>query len=211
MLPAKTSLVYAQKPLPAAETFPCSTSTTPFWRTELHPLDSHRSTPDLPDITDIAIIGSGMSGVSTAYHIIEASKTRSEVPSITILEARQLCSGATGRNGGHTKLALPHILKVLDEHGKEAAAEIGEFHVKQLDALKKLVEKEQLDCDFLLTRSFDVFMDEKQAAEELANFKRMCDAGIEVVEKNVSLIKKECIEAVSRSRQSCHCCTDNSR
>lgn len=138
-----------------------------------------------------------MSGVATAYHIIEASKKRSKCPSITILEARQLCSGASGRNGGHLKLAVPHITKVLEKHGKKVAAEIGEFHIKQIYALKEVVDREELDCDFLLTRSFDVFMDEGQAAEEEQQVKRLCEAGIEVVKKHVCQIKKQHVEAVS--------------
>lgn len=196
---ATKMMLYTQDSLPAAETFPWPTSTTPFWRTQIHPLDSHRSTPDLPATSDIVIIGSGMSGVSTAYHIIQASKKHSNETSITILEARQLCSGATGRNGGHLKLAVPHIAKVFDKHGKDAAAEIGEFHVKQIYALKEVVDKEELDCDFLLTRSFDVFMDEAQALEEEQKVRRLCEAGIDPVKNHVNLIKKEYVESVSHT------------
>lgn len=35
----------------------------------------------------------------------------------------------------------------------------------QVRAMKAVIEKEELDCDFLVTRSFDVFFDEGQAAE----------------------------------------------
>lgn len=138
-----------------------------------------------------------MSGVSTAHHIIEASKKHANQPSITILEARQLCSGATGRNGGHLKLAVPHITKVLDEYGKDAAVEIAEFHIKQIYAMKEVVDREALDCDFLLTRSFDVFMNDGQATREENEVKRLCDAGIDVVKQHVSMIKREHVEAVS--------------
>lgn len=198
MLPAAAkSVLYTQDPLPASETFPWPTSTTPFWRTQLHPLDSYRSSPQLPDVTEFAIIGSGISGVSTAYHIIEATRQYAHQPSITIIEARQLCSGATGRNGGHLKLAVPHITKVLEEYGKDAASEVGEFHIRQIHALKEVVDAEALDCDFLLTRSFDIFMNQEQATKEENEIKRLCDAGIGVIKQNVSVIKKEHVEAVS--------------
>lgn len=149
-----------------------------------------------------------MSGVSTAYHIIEATKGHPKRPSIAILEARQLCSGATGRNGGHLKLAVPHVTEVLEKYGKEAAAEVGEFHIKQIYALKDIVDNEELDCDFLLTRSFDVFMDEGQAAREERMIKSLCDLGIEVVQKHVCMIKKEHVEAVSSDTlvSSCFMC-----
>jgi NADPH-dependent 2,4-dienoyl-CoA reductase/sulfur reductase-like enzyme len=80
---------------------PVDNPTTPFWRTELHELDEHRSTPELPHKCDIVIIGAGYAGVSIAYHLLKSDKGAEDEPrpSITILEARQVCSGATGRNG----------------------------------------------------------------------------------------------------------------
>lgn len=76
---------------------PVDNATVPYWRTELHALDEHRTTEELPTECDIAIIGAGMTGVATAYHISKLACD--DKPSVVILEARQLCSGATGRNG----------------------------------------------------------------------------------------------------------------
>lgn len=76
--------------------FPVANSTLPYWRTQLHEIDSHRSTAELPTECDIIIIGAGMSGVSTAYFILNDNPSP---PSVVILEAREVCSGATGRNG----------------------------------------------------------------------------------------------------------------
>ena len=78
--------------------FSYPSSTVPCWRTDLHELDSHRSTPDLPPECDILIIGAGYAGVSTAYHLLHDNPSP---PSIVLLEARQACSGATSRNGEH--------------------------------------------------------------------------------------------------------------
>ena len=75
---------------------PVPNSTTPFWRTELHKLDGHRSTPDLPSESDIVIIGAGFAGAALAHYIYEDNPSP---PSVVILEAREACSGATGRNG----------------------------------------------------------------------------------------------------------------
>ena len=79
--------------------FPVKDSTTPYWRSQLHSLDQYRSTEDLPTNCDVAIIGSGMAGVSVAYHLTKDLKEGEAFPSIVLLEARQVCSGATGRNG----------------------------------------------------------------------------------------------------------------
>jgi hypothetical protein len=77
---------------------PVKNATVPYWRSELHEIDEHRSTKDLPTKCDIAIIGAGLAGVSTAYHLIKQYEGK-EKPSTVLLEARQVCSGATGRNG----------------------------------------------------------------------------------------------------------------
>ena len=79
--------------------FPVKNATVPYWRSELHPIDEHRSTEDLPSECDVAIIGAGLSGVATAYHLVNECDSDSAL-SIVLLEARQVCSGATGRNGG---------------------------------------------------------------------------------------------------------------
>ena len=82
----------------SSKPFPVPGGLTPFWRTEPSSLDNHRSTENLPDYSDIVVVGAGYAGASTAYHILDQCDSSSQ-PSIVILEARQVCSGATGRNG----------------------------------------------------------------------------------------------------------------
>ena len=84
----------SSKPFPQ----PAAGYTEPFWRTEVDPLDSHQSSPDLPAETDILIIGGGYAGASAAYHLCDGT-SQAESPRVVLLEARELCSGATGRNG----------------------------------------------------------------------------------------------------------------
>lgn len=87
---------------------PVANPTIPFWRKEPHELDNIRTTPELPEQSDIVIIGGGYAGVSIAYHLITSQQLESQPPpSITLLEARQICSGATGRNGESSQM---HIL-----------------------------------------------------------------------------------------------------
>jgi hypothetical protein len=77
---------------------PVDNATVPYWRSELHDIDEYRSTEFLPESCDIAIIGAGFAGVATAYHLSKLYPSN-DPPSIVLLEARQVCSGATGRNG----------------------------------------------------------------------------------------------------------------
>ena len=61
------------------------------------PLAPTASTPTLPSHAHVVIIGSGITGTSLAYHL---SQHLAQNTSIVLLEARDFCSGATGRNGG---------------------------------------------------------------------------------------------------------------
>lgn len=68
-----------------------------FWRSTPGELDNYRSPEGLPPTIDIAIIGAGFSGGSLVTHLLDSDGT--DETSILVLEARELCSGATGRNG----------------------------------------------------------------------------------------------------------------
>src|SRR5271155_496961 len=62
-------------------------------------LHNYRSSKSLPtDVLDVVIIGSGFSGTSVAWHLLHDSDRNANLK-ILMLEARDVCSGATGRNG----------------------------------------------------------------------------------------------------------------
>lgn len=144
---------------------PVPNPTTPYWRTELHHLDSHRSTKDLPSHSEVVIIGAGISGISVAYHLSQADSTDGgSPPSILLLEARQVSSGATGRNGGHVKAKTTSLLKVLEKDGIEVVEDLTAYVGAQIEAYKDVIEREGLDCEFELRRSYDVYANEKDAA-----------------------------------------------
>lgn len=54
------------------------------------------STENVPETADTVIIGSGITGASVAHGLLSSERT---VAKLVMLEARQACSGATGRNG----------------------------------------------------------------------------------------------------------------
>ncbi|RPD57280.1 FAD dependent oxidoreductase [Lentinus tigrinus ALCF2SS1-7] len=94
--------------VPAAA-LPVPNPTKSFWidTPGANPLAKEGSEGALTHDADICIVGSGITGVSAAYHISRLLSEQGEDGAgakglkITILEARDFCSGATGRNGGH--------------------------------------------------------------------------------------------------------------
>jgi FAD dependent oxidoreductase len=88
----------ANEPVMPNGPFPVPNATIPFWRTEIDEFDTHRTTEELPTECDVLIIGAGLSGASTAYYML-LDNENTPPPRILLLEAREICSGATGRNG----------------------------------------------------------------------------------------------------------------
>ncbi|KAB8067689.1 FAD dependent oxidoreductase [Aspergillus leporis] len=179
-------------------TFPVDNGMTSFWRTELHFLDSYRSTETLPETSDIVIIGAGYAGVSTAYHCMRLSKSSSVAkPSVVILEARQTCSGATGRNGGHLKPDVYYqISSLADKYGIQAAEEVAAFEIAHIAAVQSCVEKEGIDCDLELNEVIDVQFDDNHCAKTKAGYESLISQGVQTA-KEAEFSPEETAEAVS--------------
>lgn len=193
---------------------PVDNATTPYWRSEPHAIDEHRSTERLPQSCDIAIIGAGFAGVATAYHLDKLHEGKDK-PSVVMLEARQVCSGATGRNGvsilsldsnlcclqranvakGHVKMKASSVQGLIAQHGPELAMEVRDLVIAQIYALKDVVETEDLDCEFELRRSYDVFIDSDEAENACKNFKASVKAG-ERWTRDVDLVESKNVEQV---------------
>ncbi|KAL6877750.1 DAO domain-containing protein [Trichoderma longibrachiatum] len=103
---------------------------------------------------DVVVVGSGITGVSAVKTILELScsdasspegsnddgkEDKATAPKIMVLEARQLCSGATARNGGHIKCA-PHeeFARLRKTLGEEAARKVVRLQMRHLSALREV-------------------------------------------------------------------------
>lgn len=86
--------------IPDMSYLPPSSSSTSFWLSSPSRLQKYRSTGDLPRDADLIIVGSGITAALTTYHLLK----RRPGLKILVLEARDFCSGATGRNGGQIKV-----------------------------------------------------------------------------------------------------------
>jgi glycine/D-amino acid oxidase-like deaminating enzyme len=133
-----------------------------------------------------------MSGVLTAYHILSTSAPTA-LPSIILLDARRLCSGATGRNGGHAKVKTATLAGLADDAARN---EMQTYVFGVMAALKEIVEREPGlgdECEFEERRSFDVFQD----GDEVALVRRVYDAAVEKDERwtrRVAWIGKDTVE-----------------
>ncbi|KPI44777.1 uncharacterized protein AB675_8557 [Cyphellophora attinorum] len=85
---------------------------------------------------DIVIIGSGITAASVAWHLL----TQSPELNVTIVEARGVCSGATGRNGGRINAtAVQDFDKYTKIFGRDHAMQIVRFELAHWREMWELV------------------------------------------------------------------------
>ncbi|KAI0004438.1 DAO-domain-containing protein [Xylariaceae sp. FL0662B] len=138
------------------------------------PLLDHRTTPELPPSADTVIIGSGITGTLVAKHHLETWPEKS----VVVLEAREFCSGATGRNAGHCK---PDQWRGFDKwekaFGAKRAIQILQNEQQTWESLVGYVRDEDVNCDLWVGDTLDVPMTEDVADSAKDVFERYKTAG----------------------------------
>ncbi|KAJ2977140.1 hypothetical protein NQ176_g4545 [Zarea fungicola] len=120
---------------------PKADPTISLWQEPANPKVASIRSAVLPKYTDYIVIGSGITGCSITKGLLDNSPARfGNKPHVTVLEARTLVSGATGRNGGHLVSPAGHYYDSLAKrHGKEAAADICRFSILNVETVMELI------------------------------------------------------------------------
>lgn len=96
--------------------------------------------------TDVAVIGAGFTGLSAALHLAEAGAT------VTVLEAKNVSWGASGRAFGQVVPYLKHDERSVVEHyGKENAIRILDAVSRGPDLVFELIERHNIACNAVRT------------------------------------------------------------
>ena len=128
-----------------------------YWQDPPSELASYRSSETLPPSAPTVIIGSGITGSSLAFFLLSQSPSSS----IVLLEARTTCSGATGRNGAHTKhAAYRSFINNVETVGLEEALRIVRFEYDTMRAAHIFAKQHGIDCDSWQGDTVDVIYDE---------------------------------------------------
>ncbi|KAE8453601.1 hypothetical protein EG329_009112 [Mollisiaceae sp. DMI_Dod_QoI] len=159
---------------------PRANPTISYWQDPPDPeVADHISSPSLPSTTDTVIIGSGITGSSVAWNLLQNPNHGR----ILILEARQACSGATGRNGtslpsqfldseqyadklstgGHTKAAsYRSFLSNLRSLSPEEATRIARLEYASILSLHAFAREHNILCDSWQGDTVDIIYDQAQ-------------------------------------------------
>jgi len=92
---------------------------------------------------DVAIVGSGVTGLSAARALAKRGV------SVAVLEAQTLGWGASSRNGGMvlTGMKLP-VPTLISRYGREKVQRMYAASLASIDCVEQIVREEQIDCNF---------------------------------------------------------------
>jgi hypothetical protein len=134
---------------------------TPFWiagnhdfmsSLQTHPRIIHAELATNNDEYDIVIIGTGLSGVACAYWLRKLYPVE-RFPRILLLEKNaQLCSGASGRNGGFLRPRYDCLADDVKDFGYDNSCQWIEFERENLRSIAKVVNENKIDCEINITR-----------------------------------------------------------
>ncbi len=92
---------------------------------------------------DVCVIGGGITGLSTAYHVCKAGR------SVAVLDDGPLASGMTRMTTGHlTNMLDDRYFELEKLHGAEAIRVAADSHTAAIERIDAIVRAEGIDCDF---------------------------------------------------------------
>jgi glycine/D-amino acid oxidase-like deaminating enzyme/nitrite reductase/ring-hydroxylating ferredoxin subunit len=133
-----------------------------------------RTPPSFPALdrdieVDVAIVGGGITGLSSALMLAEAGKR------VAILEQRRLAGGETGHTTAHlTELLDTPYLTIDSRFGREAARLAAEGSAAAIETCEASVRQHRIDCGFervpayLFTEDTTEMPELQEEAEEMA-------------------------------------------
>lgn len=100
---------------------------------------------------DVVVVGSGISGVSTAYELVKRKHK------VVMLEARSVLSGETDRTSGHLASALDDgYVNIKAKHGDKGAAISLESHQYAIERVGEIARELNIDCEYRKLDSYEV-------------------------------------------------------
>lgn len=117
--------------------------TEPFWRSQFpRPADLSLA-PALPERVDVAIVGSGYTGLNAA-RVLALSGA-----SVSVIERETIGWGASSRNGGMVSPGLKcPIEKILERYGEEQGRRFWQASLDAIELIDEIVVTENIECDW---------------------------------------------------------------
>ena len=130
---------------------------------------------DINRVYDVAIVGGGITGVTTAYELQKAGL------SCLLIEAKNLCFGTTGGTTAHLNNFFDKsYAEIKSDFGKDGARHIATAAKEALELYKKNISNLKIECDYEESEGILFAIDEKQAKELEELYAASTEVGIPV-------------------------------
>ena len=114
-----------------------------FWTDQFSPDTPLPVSEVLPTEVDVAIIGSGYTGLTAARILVKTGR------SVAVMDQYEIGWGASSRNGGMATPGLKQdIFKIHKKYGMDYAREFWKSSVDAIDLLEQIIIEENIDCDW---------------------------------------------------------------
>lgn len=150
-----------------------STGVTSIWLDE-NPDDAY---PPLEKDTsaDVVIVGAGIAGIATAYHLTQAGVKP------VVVEARTVAEAASGRNAGFLLAGVAdNFVVAARRYGDDRAMRIWRFTRHNQELVRDIVERERIACDLAWNGSAQIAGDDEEWAEIRESADRLKKEGVRV-------------------------------
>lgn len=128
---------------------------------------------------DVAIVGGGFTGLSSAYHLKKAEPNLK----VALLESEVIGFGASGRNGGFNMTLFGLTLSITAlRFSKQKAKEAHHYMERAVDYLRDLVAELGIDCDYEHPGFLRVATSEKYEKRILKEMELAHELGLEGIE-----------------------------
>ena len=84
----------------------------------------------------------------------------------------------------------------MKRHGIEAAAEVANFEAVHIQVFKELILEENIDCNLVITRNMNVYLNEDEANEANETYQSLAAQGLSFTD-DIHYTPREHAEAVS--------------
>lgn len=127
--------------------------------------------------TDVLVIGSGIAGVTIAYELVRQGTK------VTMVEARNMLSGETGRTSGH--LSADHdegYTEFAKKQGKEHAKINAQSHQYAIERVGQISKELGIECEYRLIKAYNISQypyGTKEHDEDVDTMKQDTDAAAE--------------------------------
>jgi glycine/D-amino acid oxidase-like deaminating enzyme/nitrite reductase/ring-hydroxylating ferredoxin subunit len=93
--------------------------------------------------TEVCIVGAGIAGLTTAYLLLQEGRK------VVVVDDGSIAGGETARTTAHLSYALDDRFYQLEKiFGQEGATLAAESHRSAIDRIERIVQDENIDCDF---------------------------------------------------------------